>query len=243
MRFKKTMYSIKFKKLKNYFFKFFKNNAGRNNLGKITVFSKGFFFKKQKSNFFFKNTWDIKESSITAIIKNKKKLQTLTKHNCGSFFLKPYINSTFIGQNLFSTNLPIKFWKYNTAGNFVLLKFLLKHTICSNIFIKNSNKYATSNGTFCQVLEHFYDFNLVQLSLPSKHVKIFSGWCFVYLGRNAQIDYKYSVYAKAGVRIFLGKKPKVRGVARNPVDHPHGGRTKTNQPEVSIWGWVAKRNK
>ena len=40
-----------------------------------------------------------------------------------------------------------------------------------------------------------------------------------------------------------GFKPKVRGVARNPVDHPHGGRTKTNQPEVSIWGWVAKRNK
>jgi ribosomal protein L2 len=29
----------------------------------------------------------------------------------------------------------------------------------------------------------------------------------------------------------------------NPVDHPHGGRTKTNQPEKSIWGWVAKRNK
>jgi len=31
-----------------------------------------------------------------------------------------------------------------------------------------------------------------------------------------------------------GIKPKVRGVARNPVDHPHGGRTKTNQPEVSV---------
>jgi large subunit ribosomal protein L2 len=35
---------------------------------------------------------------------------------------------------------------------------------------------------------------------------------------------------------FKGKKPKNRGVARNPVDHPHGGRTKTNSPEVSPWG-------
>jgi len=37
-----------------------------------------------------------------------------------------------------------------------------------------------------------------------------------------------------------GRKSMVRGVAMNPVDHPHGGRTKTNSPEVSIWGWVAK---
>ena len=46
----------------------------------------------------------------------------------------------------------------------------------------------------------------------------------------------YNITGKAGTRVLFGSKPKVRGVARNPVDHPHGGRTKTNQPEVSIWG-------
>ena len=56
------------------------------------------------------------------------------------------------------------------------------------------------------------------------------------LGRNSQIDHKYRILGKAGVCIKSGKKSKSRGVARNPVDHPHGGRTKTNQPEVSIWG-------
>jgi large subunit ribosomal protein L2 len=35
----------------------------------------------------------------------------------------------------------------------------------------------------------------------------------------------------------------VRGVAMNPVDHPHGGRTKSSSPEISPWGWVAKKNK
>jgi large subunit ribosomal protein L2 len=56
------------------------------------------------------------------------------------------------------------------------------------------------------------------------------------LGRNSQTDSRFKVLGKAGTRLLIGKKPKVRGVARNPVDHPHGGRTKTNQPEVSIWG-------
>ena len=102
--------------------------------------------------------------------------------------------------------------------------------------INSFKKYATSNGTFCQILDHFYDFNLTKFSLPSKSTKIISGWNFVMLGRNSQIDCKYNRLSKAGIRNLLGNKPKVRGVARNPVDHPHGGRTKTNQPEVSIWG-------
>ena len=100
-----------------------------------------------------------------------------------------------------------------------------------------------SNGTFCQVLDLFLDFNLIKIILPSKKVKIISGWNFVILGKNSLGGYKYNRLGKAGVNFFFGKKSKVRGVARNPVDHPHGGRTKTNQPEVSIWGWVAKRGK
>ena len=45
---------------------------------------------------------------------------------------------------------------------------------------------------------------------------------------------------KAGRSRWLGIRPTVRGTAMNPVDHPHGGRTKTNKPEVSPWGWVTK---
>ena len=50
-------------------------------------------------------------------------------------------------------------------------------------------------------------------------------------------------FGKAGNLKIVGRKPKVRGVAKNPVDSPHGGRTKTNKPEVSPWGWVAKHSK
>ena len=79
--------------------------------------------------------------------------------------------------------------------------------------------------------------------LPSGTTKIISLFSLIKLGRCANIFNKKLVYGKAGYLSFRGKKPKNRGVARNPVDHPHGGRTKSNSPEVSPWGWVAKRNK
>lgn len=89
----------------------------------------------------------------------------------------------------------------------------------------------------------FYDFGLVKLVLPSKKTAYVALSNYVILGKNAQSDSRFAVLGKAGSLLQRKKKPKVRGVARNPVDHPHGGRTKTNQPEVSIWGWIAKKNK
>lgn len=115
-----------------------------------------------------------------------------------------------------------------------MLRFLSNFTIFSNVFISNVRKYALSNGTFCQLIEFYYDFNIGKITLPSRQTKIVSGWDFVILGKNSQLDYRYSISGKAGCNYYNGKKSKVRGVARNPVDHPHGGRTKTNKPEVSI---------
>lgn len=45
---------------------------------------------------------------------------------------------------------------------------------------------------------------------------------------------------KAGINRNFGIRPTVRGVAMNPVDHPHGGRTKTNSPELTPWNKIAK---
>jgi len=121
-------------------------------------------------------------------------------------------------------------------GNFALLANLNRYDIFSNVYILGFRKIATSAGTFCQVIDFFLDFNLIRVSLPSKKCMFLLGFNFVILGRNSQQQKKFCVVGKAGYNIIDGKKPKVRGVARNPVDHPHGGRTKTNKPEVSIWG-------
>lgn len=180
---------------------------------------------------------------MTTLFKNKKKLISIVKHSTGSFSIKPFISGMSVGQYMFSSNLPQNFWINKLPGNLVMLKFLTKYCIFSNVFLNGNKRFALSNGTFCQILEIFLDFNLVKLILPSKKTKLISGWNFAILGKNSQEDYNYCRVGKAGINYILGRKPKVRGVARNPVDHPHGGRTKTNKPEVSMWGWVAKRNK
>ena len=242
-RFKKSLFKFKFQKISKIFKYFFKNNAGRNNQGKLTLFSKGTKLKKNSILLHNINLWDQNTTIVKSIFRNKKKLYSLNKHLTGSFSIKPYICGVKLGQKLFFSNLPKKFWLNNMPGNFILLKFLTKYSIFSNLCLNSVRKYALSNGTFCQIFEYFSDFNLTKIVLPSKQTKIISSLSFVFLGKNAQEDYKYTRIGKAGYLSISGKKPKVRGVARNPVDHPHGGRTKTNQPEVSIWGWVAKRNK
>lgn len=167
----------------------------------------------------------------------------MQKHTTGSFSLLPYIDGIKIGQHIFTSILPKKYWINNLPGSFILIKYLYKYSIISNIFIYSKYTYSTSNGSFCQILDFFNDFDLIKIILPSKKTILIKSNIFAVLGKNAQTEKKLCVLGKAGYNYIIGKKPKVRGVARNPVDHPHGGRTKTNQPEVSIWGWIAKKNK
>lgn len=234
---------MKFSKFKKFFKVFYKNKSGRNNTGCITVYSKGIKKKYNTIPTIKPIKWDKQLSLLVGIIRNKKKLISIIRHHTGSFSVKPSISGSYVGQFIFSSNLPSNYWVAKLPGNLVLLKYLTRYSVFSNIYVNGFKKFALSNGTYCQVLESFFDFNLIKVILPSKRTKILSGWNFVFLGKNSQENYMYNRLGKAGICILTGKKPKVRGVARNPVDHPHGGRTKTNQPEVSMWGWIAKRSK
>ena len=124
-----------------------------------------------------------------------------------------------------------------------MIYFLKKFTLFNNLSNKKKTLYARANGTFCQITDIYRDLNLVKIKLPSNQFKIISIFNFVTLGRCSNIYSNKQVIGKAGMLKYRGLKPKVRGVAMNPVDHPHGGRTKTNKPEVSPWGWVTKKNK
>lgn len=79
--------------------------------------------------------------------------------------------------------------------------------------------------------------------MPSKLVKFFEKSYYFFYGRNVNLKLHTVVIGKAGINRNLGKNSIVRGVAKNPVDHPNGGRTKSCKPERSPWGWVAKLNK
>ncbi len=124
------------------------------------------------------------------------------------------------------------------------LKFLDIYYIFSNVFFlkEMQKKYAVSGGTFCYFLNKDEEKNYITIKLPTGAIKFITADAFVTLGRNSNILNFKQCPGKAGIIRSLGFRPTVRGVAMNPVDHPHGGRTKTNRPEVSPWGWITKKN-
>ncbi len=69
------------------------------------------------------------------------------------------------------------------------------------------------------------------IKIPSAKYFLVSESSYAMLGRNANVSLQKIRLGKAGVNIKKGFRPVVRGVAKNPVDHPHGGRTKSNSPE------------
>jgi large subunit ribosomal protein L2 len=177
------------------------------------------------------------------LVNVKKKTFGLIKYANGSISYIQPTHGFFLGDYSFTTSTPKRFWANNNPGITVLLCFLKKLTIIHNVFLKNKPTFSKSNGTFCQIIEIYDDCSLITILLPSGDYKILLKDNFATLGRCYNYMFNYSNFGKAGNLKIIGHKPKVRGVAKNPVDNPHGGRTKTNKPEVSPWGWVAKHNK
>nr|QKV47042.1 ribosomal protein L2 [Plagiogyria subadnata] len=84
---------------------------------------------------------------------------------------------------------------------------------------------------------------LATLRLPSGEIRLISQSCLASVGRVGNVDTNNEGSGKAGSKRWLGKRPKVRGAATNPVDHPHGGgegRTPIGRKKPSTpWGYIA----
>jgi len=88
-------------------------------------------------------------------------------------------------------------------------------------------------GAAAQLLSKEGDFALVKL--PSGEVRKFHVDCMATVGQIGNLDHENVTYGKAGRTRWMGKRPTNRGVAMNPVDHPHGGgegRVKGNHPQT-----------
>ncbi|AEV29913.1 ribosomal protein L2, bacterial/organellar [Sphaerochaeta pleomorpha str. Grapes] len=86
----------------------------------------------------------------------------------------------------------------------------------------------------------------VTLRLPSGEMRMVFGECYATLGQLGNEDHMNVSLGKAGASRHLGRRPKVRGVAMNPVDHPHGGgegKTAAGRNPVTPWGKPTKGGK
>lgn len=99
--------------------------------------------------------------------------------------------------------------------------------------------YARAAGTSLQILRHRR--GLTHVKLPSKRQLWIKSSELCVVGQNANSRVKFVRQVKAGSLPCLGRRPRVRGVAMNPVDHPHGGgQGKTSGHGYSPWGQLSK---
>ena len=102
---------------------------------------------------------------------------------------------------------------------------------------------SAGSGALIQAKEGDY----AHVKLPSGEIRLIHLDCWATIGQVGNSEYKSVRFGKAGRKRWLGRKPHVRGIAMNPVDHPHGGGEgksgQGNPHPVSPWGWHTKGRK
>ena len=128
-------------------------------------------------------------------------------------------------------------------GNAMPLKNIPVGTIVHNVELKpgKGGQMARSAGAYVALVGK--DQGYVQLKLPSGEVRLVRGECMATVGAVSNQDHQNVKLGKAGRKRWQGKRPAVRGVAMNPIDHPHGGgegRTSGGRHPVTPWGKPTK---
>ena len=128
-------------------------------------------------------------------------------------------------------------------GNAMPLSSIPVGTIVHNVELKagRGGQLARSAGTYLQIVGR--DAGYALLRLGSGEVRMVRAECMATIGAVSNPDQGNTKIGKAGRNRWLGKRPSVRGVAMNPVDHPHGGgegRTSGGRHPVSPWGKPTK---
>ncbi|MDA8168614.1 MAG: 50S ribosomal protein L2 [Nitrospiraceae bacterium] len=124
-------------------------------------------------------------------------------------------------------------------GNALALSDIPLGTMVHNIELRPGGgaKIARSAGASVQVVAK--EGKYVQLKLNSGEVRVVLSGCMATVGQVGNLEHENLTYGKAGRKRYLGKRPHVRGVVMNPIDHPLGGgegRSSGGRPACSPWG-------
>jgi large subunit ribosomal protein L2 len=220
-----------------------KNSSGRNNSGKITIRHRGGGHKQKYREIDFYRKEDFtgivtsveydpnRNANIAAVYSSLTRSYSYIlapKNLCIGHIVKAGSNAEpKLGHSLSISKIPV--------GSFI-----------HNVSAKSNKKsqLARAAGTFCQLIEKTSKQGRIRLS--SGEQRLLSINCIATLGIVSN-DFSFlTTLGKAGRARWLNKRPKVRGVAMNPIDHPHGGgegKTSGGRTSVSPWGKPTKGGK
>jgi len=218
--------------------------AGRNNVGHITVRHKSGGHKKSYRVIDFKRDKYDLVASVERVEydPNRTSFIALLKYSDGvySYILAP--NKLAVGDKIMSSRSLIDV----KTGNAMPLSVIPVGSVVHNIELKPGRGGAISRsaGNYAQVVGK--DGGYALLKLQSEEIRMFPLECMATIGSVSNPDNKNIFIGKAGRSRWLGIRPTVRGVAMNPVDHPHGGgegKTSGGRHPVSPTGKSAKGKK
>ncbi len=217
-----------------------RSKGGRNNTGRITVRHQGGGHKRRYRMIDFKR----RKFDVTATVErleydpNRTAFIALVRYEDGeqAYILAP--------QRLSAGAKVVSGEKVDIQpGNAMPLKSIPVGTIVHNVEMKvgKGGQLARSAGTYAQLIGR--DTGNAQLRLSSGEVRLVSELCMATIGAVSNPDQQNINIGKAGRKRWMGVRPSVRGVAMNPVDHPHGGgegRTSGGRHPVTPWGKPTK---
>lgn len=220
-----------------------KRTGGRNNYGRITVRQRGGGHKRMLRLIDFKrDLFEVTGKTIAIEYDpNRSARLALVEYPQG---VKKYILAPLglkAGDEVISSNkkeVEIK------IGNCMLLRHIPSGTLIHNIelFKNKGAQIVRSAGSSAQIMAKEKDFAHVRL--PSGEIRLINLDCHATIGQLSNVENEAINIGKAGRNRWLGYRPRVRGLAMNPVDHPHGGGEgksgQGNPHPVSPWGMPTK---
>ena len=217
-----------------------RKKGGRNNTGRITVRHRGGGHKRRYRIIDYKrNKFGVYGKVATIEYDpNRSAYISLIHYEDGE---KRYILSPLkikVGDKIISgKKVPLK------TGNALRLFNIPTGLSVHNIELTpgSGGQLVRSAGAYAQIMAH--DSGYTTLKLPSGEIRMVSDQCMATIGQIGNRTYEQVVSGKAGRSRWLGRRPSVRGVVMNPVDHPHGGgegKSSGGRHPVTPWGKPTK---
>jgi large subunit ribosomal protein L2 len=217
-----------------------KKTGGRNNLGRVTSRHRGGGHKRQYRLIDFKrNKLEVpgKVASIEYDPNRSARIALLHYADGEKRYILAPVNLKVGDTVVSSASADIK------PGNSLPLSNMPLGTLVHNIELKagKGGQMARAAGAYAQLMAR--EGKYAQLKLPSGEVRQVLVTCRATVGQLSNVEHENISIGKAGRKRWLGKKPHVRGVAMNPVDHPMGGgegKSSGGRHPVTPWGVPTK---
>lgn len=195
--------------------------SGRNNLGRVTVRNRGGGAKRKIREIDFSRTNYLgKKAKVVSIEYDPNRSSNIALIEYPDKDLSYIIAPEGLNEN---DNVECNNKTSIKTGNRMMLQNIPSSTLVYNIEIYSNGggQIAKSAGNFATLMG--LDGNYAILKLPSGEIKKFSKENFASIGTCTNSDHSSIVIGTAGRKRNMGRRPKVRGKAKNPCDHPHGG--------------------